>query len=147
MNDARNKNIVITAAAVFLIMAALIGLYAYIDDAYFNPERYRDRFEYPLYPLIYADVNDDSEYLLVKRRYNPPVSIEVITDTNAIKENAAVFYVHNKGEINAITPDGLIELYRDGERISSVSFDSINTISINYGTLQFEQVDELPDLD
>lgn len=135
----KKKSIVILVS-VCLIPIAFLGFIVYLVVTDPMADMYRDRIEYP---LAKVNVTDNSDYLLVKWHHNSPVTIEVITNTAAIKENASVFSVDNDGSIYGTTPDGLIYLYRDGELIDTVPFDDYFTRKIEYGTLQFRQVNEL----
>ena len=89
------------------------------------------------YPLAMVDVDDTSEYMLIKA-YD---TYEVITETQLIKENASDFKIYNRAALYGTTADGLISLYKDGELIDSVIFDVFPyTKKIEYGTLHFREV-------
>lgn len=101
---------------------------------------YRDRIVYPLEAL---NKDDDSEYLILKWQHSPEEKFEVVTDTTMIKENISTFSLDNDGDIYGVTADGFIELYKDGKHISTELFDNTYTKKIEYGSLQFRQVNEL----
>jgi hypothetical protein len=95
------------------------------------------------YPLAKVDVNDDSEYLLVKTLYSPDEKYEVVTDTRAIKANVSVFRVENMEEIYGTTAEGGIKLYKNGREIDHTPFDNMLPSKFEYGTLKFRQINEL----
>ena len=133
-----------------LILIAVIGLISFgVYSIYFasfttyDPEKHAwvvwngNTLEYP---LAKVDINDDSEYVLTKSING---KFEVITDTQAIKVNTSKFRVYNRGELYGTTADGLIELFKNGERIDSVIFDVfIYTPRIRYGSLKFREIDQ-----
>ena len=130
--------ITICIAIVTLIVGFIV--YVYIADRNMWNEMYKDRVEYP---LAKVDINDNSTYMLVKRHFSPVEIYEIITDTQAIKDNKYNFSVDNIGTIYGTTPDGVILLFKDGEVIDTVLFDNTYTKKIEYGTLQFQQVNQL----
>lgn len=134
------KKSILLAVPIFLLFIAFIGYITYelaTDPWIRNIE---DRTEYPLKSV---DVQDNSNYMLVKWQHSPTEKYEVITDTQAIKANISTFSVENEGEIYGTTSDGLIWLYKDGKQTDSVAFDNTYTKNIEYGTLEFQQVNQL----
>lgn len=135
----KSKNILLIFPMCLLIIATLsLIIYNVATDPW--SEIYRDRTEYP---LKLVDVNDNSNYMLVKWQHSPVEKYEVITDTQVIKANTSTFSVDNKGEIYGTTSDGVIWLFKDGKQIDSVPFDNTFTKIIKYGTLQFEEIDQI----
>jgi len=134
------KITVIFNISIFLFLVAIFSLivYMYVTDPW--NEMFRDRTEYP---LKLVDVNDTSNYMLVKWQHDPNEKYEVFIDTQVIKANVTTFSFKNKGEIYGTTPDGLIWLLKDGELIDTVPFDNTLTENIEYGTIQFQQVNQL----
>ena len=135
------KTLLCTAAILFL------GLIIYIFiDLYFFDElygvingKYRNRF---VYLLEKVDEDDDSSYILAKSCINDE-KYEVITDTQLIKDNKAIFKYYNSGKIYGTTADCVIHLLKDGESIDSDLFDDSFSSKIEYGTLRFEEVNQL----
>lgn len=134
-----NHNGIFTVA-VSLILIAFIGFIVY--EVATDPwnDMFKDRVEYP---LAKVDVNDTSTYMLVKWQHSPIQKYEVITDTQAIKDNKSVFSVDNDGDIYGTTAGGVIWLFKNGKQIDTVLFDNTLTKKIEYGTLQFQQINEL----
>ena len=134
------KTPIIVTVAASLIVAALIGFFIYevVTDPW--NDLYQDRIEYP---LAKVDITDASEYMLIKWQHSPIEKYEVITDTQSIKENADIFFVDNKGEIYGTTADGVFWLFKDGKQIDSSIFDNTLTRKIEYGTLHFQEINEL----
>ncbi len=122
------KKLFILAICVIIILFTL----SFINS--FNP--FEGKTEYP---LQLVDIDDDSQYMLVKE-FN---GYEVVTDTELIKENASVFRFYNFGALYGTTPDGSIFLYKDGVRIDCIWFDGMYTIMKEFGTLKFQKVNEL----
>lgn len=128
-------------AAVCLVFIILIGYVAYEIATDPADEWYKDRIEYPLKSV---NANDNSEYMLVREGFgNGDYPYAVITDTQMIKKNISVFSVDNIGKIYGTTPDGLFTLYKDGKYVTTTPFDSVYTKKIEYGTLEFRQVNKL----
>lgn len=129
-----------TVFIVILICLLFIGLFVYqfTNDPW--DEMYKDRTEYP---LKLVDVNDASSYMIVKWQHSPEERYEIITDTQAIKDNVSTFRVDNDGAIYGTTSDGVIWLFKDGKQIDTVLFDNTHTKKIEYGSLRFQQINEL----
>ena len=139
--DNLKKKTIIVTIAVSLIFVVFIGFLIY--EVATDPwnDMYGDRIEYP---LAMVDVDDTSTYMLIKWQHSSPTSIyEVITDTQSIKDNADIFSVDNKGEIYGTTADGVFWLFKDGEQIDTSAFDNTLTREIEYGTLHFQEINEL----
>ena len=126
--------------AVSLIFTTFIGVIIFEVATDPLSEEYKDRIEYPLEKV---DVNDTSTYMLVKWQHSPVETYEVITDTQAIKDNKSAFSVDNKGEIYGTTADGVIWLFKDRKHIGTSVFDNTFTKKIEYGTLKFQQTNQL----
>ena len=99
------KKTIISIVSICLLLIVIISFIAYLDATDPLSEMYKDRIEYPLKSV---DVNDTSNYMLVKWEHSPIEKYEVITDTQAIKANVSTFSVSNKGDIYGTTPDGCI---------------------------------------
>ena len=95
------RGCIVSAVIVSIIGLSfgIIAVYSILNDP-FNPSSpnyyYRDRVEYP---LEMVDVNDNSEYVIVKWQHGPTESYEAVADTQLIKDNAVVFSVDNDGTI------------------------------------------------
>lgn len=131
----------IVAIAIILTVAGFV-IHAVLTDP-FSPSSpnyyYKDRI---VYPLEGVDINDDSEYMIVKWQHSPEEKYEVVTDTKMIKDNISAFSIDNDGTIYGTTADGVITLYKDGEEVGYELFDNTYTRKIEYGTLQFTKIDE-----
>ena len=136
--DGLNKKSVFIA--VSLVLAAFIGFIVYEIATDPWDDKYKDRVEYPLEKV---DINDTSAYMLVKWQHSPMEKYEIVTDTQAIKDNKSIFSVDNNGQIYGTTADGVIWLFKDGKQIDTVIFDNTLTKEIDYGTLLFQQINEL----
>jgi|LSQX01.3.fsa_nt_gb hypothetical protein len=134
------KKTILLIISICLLFIVIISFIVYLDATDPWSKMYKDRTEYP---LKLVDVNDSSNYMLVKWQHSPIEKYEVITDTQAIKANTSTFSVNNKGDIYGTTPDGMIWLFKDGKQIDTVPFDNTLTKNIAYGTIQFQQVNQL----
>ena len=132
----------VVASAIILGVAGFF-IHAVLTDPFspFSPDYYyKDRI---VYPLEEVNINDDSEYMILKYQHSPEEKYEIVTDTKVIKDNIVTFCLDNDGSIYGTTADGYIEVYMDGKIISTELFDNTLTRKIEYGTLQFEHIDEL----
>jgi hypothetical protein len=133
----KRTTLIIALALVFASYVAFIA-YEFAADPW--NEKYKDRVEYP---LAKVDANDSSDYMLITWQHSPTEQYEIVTDTQAIKDNKSIFSVDNKGGIYGTTSDGLIWLYKDGILIDTVFFDNTFTKKIEYGTLSFQPTNQL----
>jgi hypothetical protein len=66
------------------------------------------------------DINSKDTFLIVQS-YNSE-NFKIFTDSKIIYENINDFYVKSSDECHGTTPDGAIELYKNGKRISIISY-------------------------
>ncbi len=130
------KKTILLIVSICLLFIIIISFIAYLDATDLFSEMYKDRTEYP---LKLVDVNDSSNYMLVKWQHSPIEKYDVITDTQAIKANVSTFSVNNKGEIYGTTPDGCISLFKDGKLINAVPFDNTLTKKLNMEQFNFNK--------
>jgi hypothetical protein len=133
------KPLKVCITAVCLVAVAVFAfkpLSFLLCDVFSRPENgYTCRTERPLQSV---DVTDSAEYLPVKH-WND--EIEVVTDTQKIKQNVRRFRIANSGNLYGTTADGYFELYKNGERIGFAIFDHFGfTWAIDYGSLKFTPI-------
>ena len=129
-----NKKTLIIIISAIVAGVCLLAVWHFINIKYSLIE----------YPLAKVNVNDDSEYLLIKKYWDSEEKFEAVTDTKAIKTNQSAFKIYYKFQLDkcGCSPYAFINLYKDGALIESIELIEDPIRRISYGTLRFVEIDE-----